>query len=104
MRGTAGLAATPLLLGITLLTLAAQGLDQGWSAVILPVDVRDKMHSVLALGAAESAFAAGALIGAGSLGLAAATAVFGGIYLLVTLVPVAFPLYRQMTDPRPVRP
>jgi len=194
-------AATPLLLGITLLMLAAQGLDQGWSAVILPVDVRDKMHSVLALGAAESAFAAGALIGAvlysmlaerlprwpvftigflvvgaprfavaaltgspapliavmaieglacgpigpitssityqlapehmrgravgtmtatalaatpfgalaagaltGSLGLAAATAVFGGVYLLVTLVPVAFPLYRQMTDPRPVRP
>jgi predicted MFS family arabinose efflux permease len=188
-------AATPLLLGITLLTLAAQGLDQGWSAVILPVDVRDKMHSVLALGAAESAFAVGALIGAvlysalaerlprwpvftigflvvgaprfavaaltgspapliavmaieglacgpigpitssvtyqlvpehmrgravgtmtatalaatpfgalaagaltGSLGLAAATAVFGGVYLLVTLVPVAFPLYRQMTD------
>jgi MFS family permease len=169
--------------------------------VILPVDVRDKMHSALALGAAESAFAADALIGAvlysalaerlprwpvftigflvvgaprfavaaltsspapliaviaieglacgpigpitssityqlapehmrgravgtmtatalaatpfgaltagaltGSLGLAAATAVFGGVYLLVTLVPVAFPLYRQMTDPRPVRP
>jgi hypothetical protein len=32
--------------------------------VILPVDVRDKMHSVLVLGTAESAFAAGALIGA----------------------------------------
>jgi MFS family permease len=56
--------ATPLLLGITLLTLVAQGLDQGWSAVILPVDVRDKLHSVLVLGTAESAFAAGALIGA----------------------------------------
>jgi MFS family permease len=48
------------------------------------------------------ALTAGALTG--SLGLAAATAVFGGVYLLVTLVPVAFPLYRQMTDPRPVRP
>lgn len=48
------------------------------------------------------ALAAGALTG--SLGLAAATAIFGGVYLLVTLVPVAFPLYWQMTDPRPVRP
>jgi MFS family permease len=56
--------ASPLLLGITLLTLVAQGLDQGWSTVILPVDVRDKLHSVLVLGTAESAFAAGALIGA----------------------------------------
>jgi MFS family permease len=57
-------AATPLLLGITVLTLLAQGLDQGWSSVILPVDVRDKLHSVVVLGTAESAFAAGALIGA----------------------------------------
>lgn len=48
-------AATPLLLGITALTLVAQGLDQGWSAVILPVDVRDKLHGVLVLGTAESA-------------------------------------------------
>jgi MFS family permease len=38
-------AATPLLLGITVLTLLAQGLDQGWSTVILPVDVRDKLVS-----------------------------------------------------------
>jgi MFS family permease len=57
-------AGTPLLLGITVLTLLAQGLDQGWSSVILPVDVRDKLHSVVVLGTAESAFAAGALIGA----------------------------------------
>lgn len=188
-------AATPLLLGITLLTLFAQGLDQGWSTVILPVDVRDKLHSVLVLGTAETAFAAGALIGAvlysalaerlprwpvftlgfiivgmprfavaaltaspapliaimaieglacgplnpittsityqltpehmrgraigtmtataltltpfgalaaggliESLGLPAATAIFGGVYLLVTLVPAVFPLYRQMSD------
>jgi MFS family permease len=32
--------------------------------VILPVDVRDKLHSVLVLGIAESAFAVGALVGA----------------------------------------
>ena len=56
--------ATPLLLGITALTLIGQGLDQGWSGVILPVDVRDKLHSVLVLGTAESAFAIGALAGA----------------------------------------
>ena len=189
-------AATPLLLGITLLTLVAQGLDQGWSSVILPVDARDKLHSVLALGTAESAFAAGALVGAvlysamadrlprwpvftlgliivgmprfavaaltaspapliammaveglacgplspitisityqlapedmrgraigtmtgtalaaapfgalaagalvDSLGLFATTAIFGGVYLVVTLVPAVFPLYRQMSEP-----
>jgi len=187
--------ATPLLLGITLLTLAAQGLDQGWSSVILPVDVRDKLHSVLVLGTAESAFAIGALIGAtlyaamagrlprwpvytlgflivgmprfavaaltatpaplitimaieglacgplnpitatityqltpehmrgtaigtmtatalaatpfgalaagtliDSLGLPSTTAIFGGTYLLVTLIPAALPLYRQMSE------
>lgn len=187
--------ATPLLLGMTLLTLAAQGLDQGWSTVILPVDVRDKLHSVLVLGTAESAFAIGALIGAilytamaerlprwpvftlgfiivgmprfavaaltaspaplitmmaieglacgplnpitasityqltpehirgraigtmtatalaatpfgalaagtliDSLGLPATTAIFGGTYLLVTLIPAVFPLYRQMSE------
>jgi MFS family permease len=188
--------ATPLLLGITALTLIAQGLDQGWSAVILPVDVRDKLHSVLVLGAAESAFAVGALVGAimysmlaehaprwpvftlgfiivgmprfavaaltaspapliaimaieglacgplnpitigityqvtpehmrgrvigtmaatalvatplgalaagtliDSLGLAATTVIFGGIYLAVTLIPAVFPLYKQMSEP-----
>ena len=56
--------ATPLLLGLAVLTLLAQGLDQGWTGVILPVDVRDKLHSVLVLGTAESAFAVGALVGA----------------------------------------
>jgi MFS family permease len=185
--------ATPLLLGISLITLAAQGLDQGWSTVILPVDVQHKLHSVLVLGVAESAFAAGALVGAivysaaaerlprwpvfmlgfmivgmprfavaaltaspgpliavmaieglacgplspitisityqlvpehlrgraigtmtatalvatpfgalaagtliDSLGLAATTAIFGGVYLLLTLVPAVFPLFRRM--------
>jgi MFS transporter len=184
--------ATPLLLGITLVTLAAQGLDQGWSTVILPVDVQHKLHSVLVLGVAESAFAAGALVGAivysaaaerlprwpvfmlgiivgmprfavaaltaspgpliaimaieglacgplspitisityqlapehlrgraigtmtatalvatpfgalaagtliDSLGLAGTTAIFGGVYLVLTLVPAVFPVFRQM--------
>jgi MFS family permease len=189
-------ATTPLVLGITVLTLLAQILDQGWSAVILPVDVRDKLHSILVLGTAETGFAVGALAGAavysmladrlprwplytlgfiivgmprfavaaltrtpaplvtmmtieglacgplnpiagnviyqlapepmrgrvigsmtavtllatpfgalaagvliGALGLTATTILFGGIYLVVTLVPAVFPLYRQLSDP-----
>jgi predicted MFS family arabinose efflux permease len=187
--------ATPLLLGITALTLIAQGLDQGWTGVILPVDVRDKLHSVLVLGIAESAFAVGALAGAliysslaerlppwpvftlgfiivgmprfavaaltaspaplvaimaieglacgplnpitisityrlvpermrgraigtmtatglaatpfgalaagaliDSIGLTTTTAVFGGVYLAVTLIPAVFPLYKKMSE------
>jgi MFS family permease len=54
----------PLLLGICLTTLAAQGLDQGWSSVLLPVDVREKLGSVLDLGMLETVFAACALAGA----------------------------------------
>jgi hypothetical protein len=42
------------------------------------------------------ALAAGTLID--SLGLQATTAIFGGVYLLLTLIPVVFPLYRQMSD------
>jgi MFS family permease len=41
------------------------------------------------------ALAAGTLID--SLGLAATTAIFGGVYLLLTLIPAAFPVYRQMS-------
>jgi hypothetical protein len=55
---------TPLLLGICLTTLAAQGLDQGWSSVLLPVDVRVKFGSVLDLGMLETVFALSALAGA----------------------------------------
>ena len=55
---------TPLLLGICLTTLAAQGLDQGWSSVLLPVDVRAKFGGVVDLGLLETAFALSALAGA----------------------------------------
>ena len=49
------------------------------------------------------------LLTAGSAGKAGIVALCAGVpatgvYLLVTLVPVAFPLHRQMTGPRPVRP
>ena len=54
----------PLLLGICLTSLAAQGLDQGWSSVLLPVDVRAKLGSVLDLGMLETVFAVCALAGA----------------------------------------
>jgi MFS family permease len=54
----------PLLLGICLTTLAAQGLDQGWSSVLLPDDVRVKFGSVLDLGMLETVFAVCALAGA----------------------------------------
>lgn len=55
---------TPLLVGICATTLAAQGLDQGWSTVLLPDDVRTKLGSALALGLLEALFALFAFTGA----------------------------------------
>lgn len=55
---------TPLLLGICATTLAAQGLDQGWSTVLLPDDVRTKFGSALALGLLETLFGLFAFAGA----------------------------------------
>jgi MFS family permease len=63
-EGFRGVLRTPLLLGICLTTLAAQGLDQGWSSVLLPVDVRAKFGSVVDLGVLETVFALCALAGA----------------------------------------
>ena len=60
--------ASPLLLGICLVTMLAQGLDQGWSAVLLPVHVRDSLGGAPALGLVEALFSAGALAGALSYG------------------------------------
>jgi MFS family permease len=56
--------ASPLLLGICLTTMLAQGLDQGWSAVLLPLHVRDRLGGAPALGLVEALFCAGALAGA----------------------------------------
>jgi MFS family permease len=56
--------ASPLLLGICLVALVVQALDQGWSAVLLPVDVRAKLGGAPALGLVEALFSAGALAGA----------------------------------------
>jgi hypothetical protein len=60
--------ASALLLGICLVAMAAQGLDQGWSAVLLPVHVRDSLGGAPALGLVEALFCAGALAGALSYG------------------------------------
>ena len=63
-EGIRGVLHAPLLVGICATTLAAQGLDQGWSTVLLPDDVRTKLGSALALGLLEALFALFALAGA----------------------------------------
>ena len=56
--------ATPLLLGICLMTLVTKGLDQSWSAVLLPVHVREKSAGSAELGLLNALFSVGALAGA----------------------------------------
>jgi MFS family permease len=63
-QGARYVLASPLLLGICLVTMLAQGLDQGWSAVLLPVHVHDDLGGAPALGLVEALFSAGALAGA----------------------------------------
>ncbi|WP_279631425.1 MFS transporter [Streptomyces aquilus] len=58
------LAATPLLLGLCLMTLVTRGLDQGWSAVLLPVDARGQLDGAVDLGLLNAAFGVCALVGA----------------------------------------
>jgi MFS family permease len=55
---------TPLLLGICLMTLATRGLDQGWSAVLLPTHAREDLGSSVELGLLEATFGVCALTGA----------------------------------------
>jgi MFS family permease len=57
-------AATPLLLGLCLMTLVTRGLDQGWSAVLLPVDAREELDGSIDLGLLNAAFGICALTGA----------------------------------------
>lgn len=57
-------AATPLLLGLCLMTLTTRGLDQGWSAVLLPVHARQELGGSVDLGLLEAAFGICALTGA----------------------------------------
>ncbi|MYS24142.1 MFS transporter [Streptomyces sp. SID4948] len=55
--------ATPLLLGICLMTLVTKGLDQSWSAVLLPVHVREELGGSAALGLLNALFSVSALTG-----------------------------------------
>jgi hypothetical protein len=55
---------TPLLLSLCLMTLVTRGLDQGWSAVLLPVHARDELGGSVDLGLVEALFSVGALTGA----------------------------------------
>jgi MFS family permease len=95
--------ASPLLLGICLVTMLAQGLDQGWSAVLLPVHVRDSLGGAPALGLVEAfgGLAAGLLVG--SAGLVATLLTAGGAYLLITLCPVIFPAWEKVDGPGRLR-
>jgi MFS family permease len=63
-EGYGFVAATPLLLGLCLMTLVTRGLDQGWSAVLLPVHARDQLDGAVDLGLLEAAFGLCALTGA----------------------------------------
>ncbi|MET7335598.1 MFS transporter [Nonomuraea sp. NPDC005650] len=58
------LAATPLLLALCLMTLVTRGLDQAWSAVLLPVDARVELDGSIDLGLLNAAFGVCALAGA----------------------------------------
>ena len=55
---------TRVLLAICLMTAVTQGLDQGWSAVLLPVHARDELGGSVDLGMLEALFGIGALTGA----------------------------------------
>ncbi|MFE9446477.1 MFS transporter [Streptomyces sp. NPDC006602] len=57
-------AATPLLLGLCLMTLVTRGLDQGWSAVLLPAHAREELGASIDLGLLNAAFGICALTGA----------------------------------------
>jgi MFS family permease len=57
-------AATPLLVGLCLMTLVTRGLDQGWSAVLLPVHAREELDGSIDLGLLNATFGVCALTGA----------------------------------------
>ncbi|MGW7290769.1 MFS transporter [Streptomyces xiamenensis] len=57
-------AAMPLLLGLCLMTLVTRGLDQGWSAVLLPLHTREELDGAVDLGLLNAAFGVCALAGA----------------------------------------
>ncbi|MFF4581706.1 MFS transporter [Streptomyces sp. NPDC001373] len=75
-----------LLLGITLMVMTTNGLDQGWSSVLLPVHGREDLGGATALGLMISLFGGFALLGALLYGVWGERfprrAVFAGAFLL----------------------
>ncbi|MFJ3518989.1 MFS transporter [Streptomyces sp. NPDC090131] len=63
-EGWAFMTRTRLLLGITVMVMMTNGLDQGWSSVLLPVHGRDALGGATALGLLISLFGGFALLGA----------------------------------------
>ncbi|MFJ8570090.1 MFS transporter [Streptomyces sp. NPDC093514] len=63
-EGWGFMARTRLLLGVTVMVMMTNGLDQGWSAVLLPVHGRETLGGATAIGLMISLFGGFALLGA----------------------------------------
>ncbi|MFI6145915.1 MFS transporter [Streptomyces sp. NPDC051109] len=63
-EGWTFLTRAPLLMGITVMVMMTNGLDQGWSAVLLPVHGREALGGATAVGLLVSVFGGSALLGA----------------------------------------
>lgn len=63
-EGYAFLTRSRLLMGITVMVMMTNGMDQGWSSVLLPVHARDSLDGATALGLLVSLFGGFALLGA----------------------------------------
>ncbi|MFF4450286.1 MFS transporter [Streptomyces sp. NPDC001502] len=63
-EGWAFMTRTRLLLGVTVMVMMTNGLDQGWSSVLLPVHGRDALGGATAIGLTISLFGGFALLGA----------------------------------------
>ncbi|MFJ1597648.1 MFS transporter [Streptomyces sp. NPDC088261] len=63
-EGYAFLVRTRLLLGITVMVMITNGIDQGWSAVLLPVHARENLGGPTDLGLLTAVFGGCALLGA----------------------------------------
>ncbi|MFJ9648067.1 MFS transporter [Streptomyces sp. NPDC101206] len=63
-EGWAFLAGSRLLLGVTVMVMMTNGLDQGWSSVLLPVHGRQALGGAAALGLLVALFGGFALLGA----------------------------------------
>ncbi|MFJ2560782.1 MULTISPECIES: MFS transporter [unclassified Streptomyces] len=85
-EGYAFLVRTRLLLGITLMVMVTNGLDQGWSSVLLPVHARDELGGSADLGLLIAVSGGAALVGALLYGVYGERfprrAIFAGAFLL----------------------